>query len=80
MCLIKLRLTLTNYDYETRTSAHDATNPQGNVAKSLAGATYLEQLQLYFRLEDLQQFENILGSCRFSKLKLLILSGMKSTD
>lgn len=78
--LIKLRLNLTDFDDEAPSSTSDAYT-QGNLAKILAGATSLEQLQLDFEeFEEGPRFKRILGDCRFPKLKSLELSYMKSTE
>ena len=78
--LIKLRLDLNEYDDEARSSTSDGYT-QGNLAKILASATNLEQLQLEFQDEDKEpRFERILGDCKFPKLKSLELSYIKSTE
>lgn len=53
------------------------------MAKALVGAINLEQLQLSFaerELPQFEQFEAILGGCRFSKLKSLGLLCLQSTE
>ena len=77
--LIKLRLTLTEDLNRWSTRIGDA-YVQGNIAKALATAINLEQLELDFGELDSPSFEAILEGCEFPKLKSLNLSWIMSSE
>ena len=76
--LVILRLTLDAYDYSGE--ALPGETYDGTVAKMLAAAINLEQLELKCEGDENLSFEGTIGSCKFPKLKSLTLSQFHSTE